>query len=51
VRVESSTKGPVYWTENYKSPRSLNVYNPQAAAIPPGLMDWSPEISYFYSYN
>ena len=22
-RVESSTMGPVYWTENYKSPRSL----------------------------
>lgn len=44
-RVESSTKGPVYWTENYKSPRSLNVYNPQAAAIPPGLMDWRPEIN------
>ena len=44
-RVESSTMGPVYWTENYKSPRSLNVYNPQAAAIPPGLMDWRPEIN------
>lgn len=44
-RVESSLKGNVYWTDDYNSPRALNIYNPQAAAIPPGLLDWKPEIN------
>lgn len=44
-RVESITKGSVYWTEDYNDPQAFNIYNPQAAAIPPGLMDWKPEIN------
>jgi hypothetical protein len=44
-RVESTDKGSVYWTDFYNNPRALNIYNPQAAAIPPGLLDWKPEIN------
>lgn len=44
-RVESSLKGNVYGTDDYNNPFALNIYNPQAAAIPPGLLYWKPEIN------
>lgn len=44
-RVESSTSGSVYWTDDNNSPRAINIYNAQAGAIPPGLLDWKPEVN------
>lgn len=44
-RVESSTSGSVYWVDDNDSPKTINIYNAQAAAIPPGLLDWKPQIN------
>lgn len=44
-RVESSTKGSIYWLDDYNTPRALNIYNSQSLAIPPGLLGWKPEIN------
>ena len=43
-RRESSLRGNFYWTDNYNSPRVINLFNPQCPAIPVGLLDWKPEV-------
>jgi hypothetical protein len=44
-RVESASKGSVYGTDDYNNPFALNIYNTQAAAIPPGLLAWKPDVN------
>lgn len=44
-RVESVTKGSIYWLDDFNIPRAINIYNPQSLAIPPGLLGWKPDIN------